>query len=762
MKIGVFICFCGNNIGGYMNVPELTDYFNSISDDVVAFNTTFLCSEIGQDLIKDKIEELGLDAVVVASCSPKHHGGIFQNCIGEKINKHRWEFANIREQCAWVTPNKKDATEKAKAIIMGAIEKARLLKDIGSTMVPVTKDVLIIGGGITGMHASLEMTDKGFHVHLVEKKETIGGNMVRFDRVFPTDDCAMCTSSPILADVAMNPLIDIYSLSEVVEVKGRPGEYKVKIVKKPRYVDETKCTACGECTSHCPVEVYSEWDEGMGLRAAIFKPLAQAVPLKNRIERNSCIRCGTCENVCKAGAVMYNDTEREFEITVGAILVATGYELINLENTEYHQEHPNVLSGLQLERLKVPSGPTAGEILRPSDGKLPEHLVFVQCAGSRDRRYNSYCSKICCMYATKNARLIKSEVPDMKISICYIDMRTAGRGYEEFFDKAREMGINYIRGNVSEIVPDGEDLILKVEDTFTSEPIDVRADMVVLSNGLVPSQGTKDMSSVIHIVSGADKFLAPVHVKIAPVDTASKGIYIAGTTESPKPIQECISDAGLVASRIATFLKDPEIEIELTTSKINPEVCIKCGTCAENCVYDAINTTGEFYEVQDVSCQACGKCSVTCPTNAIDLSLFAEDQIIKQVEGILREDPDAIIGYCCYQCGYNAADLAGTAKSFIDPSVKVVLVPCSGRVTMQHMLYPFFKGAKGVFLAACLEGQCHYIDGNFQAKEKVALAKKALDVMGVGGRKLNLFNMSSAEGPKFVAAAKRMVEICQE
>jgi heterodisulfide reductase subunit A len=761
--IGVFICFCGNNIGGYIDVQQLTDYFNEEypADDVVAFNTTFLCSEIGQDLIKEKIEELNLDAVVVASCSPKHHGAIFQACIGEKMNQYRWEFANIREQCAWVTPDKKKATEKAKAIISGAIEKSRLLDDIGSTRVPVTKDILIIGGGITGMHAALELTAKGFHVNLVEKKETIGGNMVRFDRVFPTDDCAMCTSSPILAEVAMDPLIDIYSLSEVTEVKGRPGEYDVTVVKQPRYIDETKCTACGDCTSHCPVEVWSEWDEGMGLRAATYKPMAQAVPLKNRINMDSCIRCGTCENVCKAEAVMYDEQPKEFQMKVGAILVATGYELIDLKNTEYHQEHPNVISGLQLERLKVPSGPTAGEILRPSDGKMAEHLVFVQCAGSRDRRYNVYCSKICCMYATKNARLIKSEHPDMKISICYIDMRTAGRGYEEFFDVAREMGINYIRGNVSEIVPDGEDLILKVEDTFTSEPLDLKADLVVLSSGLIPSQGTKDVASTIHLVSGADGFLAPVHVKIAPVDTATKGIFIAGTTEAPKPIQECITDAGLVASRIASFLKDDDIEIDLTTSKINPEVCIKCGTCAENCVYDAIDTTGENYEVLDVSCMACGKCSVTCPTNAIDLSLYSEDQIIKQIDGILAEDPDSIIGFSCYQCGYNAADLAGTAKSFIDPKIKVVLVPCSGRVTMQHMLYPFFKGARGVFLAACLEGQCHYIDGNLQAKEKVKLAKKALDVMGVGGHKLNLFNMSSAEGPKFVAASKRMVEICQ-
>jgi heterodisulfide reductase subunit A len=759
--IGVFICFCGQNIGGYINVPELTDYFNNWKDDVVAFNTTFLCSEIGQDLIKDKIEELNLDAVIVASCSPKHHGGIFQACIGQKMNQYRWEFANIREQCAWVTPDKSKATEKATAIIAGAVEKARLLKNIGSTKVPVTKDVLIIGGGIAGMHGALELTDKGFHVHMVEKKSTIGGHMVQFDRVFPTDDCAMCTSSPILADVAMDPLIDIYSLAEVIEVRGRPGEYIVKIRRNPRYVDESKCTACGDCTTHCPVEAWSEWHYGMATRAAIFKPLAQAVPLKNRIDDGTCIKCGTCENVCKADAVLYKQEPEEFEITVGAIMISTGYDIVDLTNTEYHQEHPNVITHLQLEAIKVPSGPTAGEILRPSDGKMPKHLVFVLCAGSRDRRHNPYCSKVCCMYTTKNARLIKAENPDMKITIWYIDVRAAGRGYEEYFDVAREMGINYVRGNVSEIIPNGEDLIVKLEDTFTSEPLELDADLVVLSSGMVPSQGTKDMSEVLHVVSGADKFLAPVHVKIAPVDTANTGIYIAGTVEAPKPTQESITDAGLVASRISTFLKDPEIEIDLTTSKIDNDVCIKCGTCADNCCYEAIDTSGEDFKVLDVACQACGKCSVICPTGAIDIQLFTEDQLIKQVDGILKEDPDSIIGYCCYQCGYNAADLAGTAKAFIDPKVKVVLVPCSGRVTIQHMLYPFFKGAKGVFVAACLEGQCHYIDGNLQAKEKVKLAKKSLDLMGVGGRKLNLFNMSSAEGPKFVKAAKRMVEICQ-
>lgn len=759
-KIGVFICHCGTNIAGNVDVEKLAEHFNKL-DDVVAYHTMFLCSEIGQNLIKDKIAEHNLERVVVASCSPKHHGGIFKVCVGQKLNPYMWEMANIREQCAWSTLNKDDSTKKAGALIAGAVEKAKLLTEIGKTSVPVTKEVLVIGGGIAGMRAALEMTDKDFHVTLIEKKPMIGGNMARLERIFTTDDCAMCTISPVLNDVGNDQNIRIISNAEVVEVKGRPGEYRVKVLRRPRFVREDKCTGCGECAQHCPVEVPNEFNLNIGVRGAIYIPYVQGVPLRYIIDRESCIRCGTCKSICKSEAIDYDQKEETIELVVGAIIVATGYEQYDLKGTEYRTEHPNVISGLELERLLCPSGPTVGKLLRPSDGAAPKSVVFIQCAGSRDKRHKVYCSKICCMYATKNARLIRGHYPETDVKICYIDLRAAGRNYEEFYDRAREMGVKFIRGNISEIVPKGDNLVVKMEDTLLGQPVEHEAELVVLSTALVPSEGTRKMAEVMHLIVGPDGFLSPVHPKIAPVDTTTTGIFIAGTAEAPKPIQECITDAGAAASRVTTILGKDELTVDLTTSRIIPEKCIKCDECVEACNYEAIDVEGEKYKVVDVACQSCGKCASLCPANAMQIRHFSDEQIEKQVEGILSQEPGSIIAYSCYQCGYNAADLAGSAHFYYSSKIKVVLVPCSGRLSLNHMLQPFEKGASGVMIAACLEGQCHYIDGNIAAKEKVALAKKVLDLMGVGAEKLQLFNMSSAEGEKFAQAARRMAEICQ-
>ncbi len=416
-----------------------------------------------------------------------------------------------------------------------------------------------------------------------------------------------------------------------------------------------------------------------------------------------------------------------------------------------------MITGLELERMLSSDGPTGGHIKRPSDAKTPESITFVQCAGSRDENHMRYCSKICCMYTTKNAGLIKNEYPDMEINICYIDYRAAGRDYEEYYKRLRNMGINMIRGRPSEIL-DGEDdsLVMDIFDQDTRKLIQVESDLVVLATALVPSEGTKDMTEVLHLVYGPDEFLKPLHVKIGPVDTATPGIYLAGTAMGPKPIQECITDAGAAASRVATFLRNETEIIDLVTATIDPDVCIQCGECAENCVYDAIDTSGEFYEVIDVACQSCGKCAAICPTNAIDLRMFLDDQIEAHVDGILASDPDSIIALVCTQCGYNASDIAGTARMKYPDRVKIIKLPCTARVSVNAMLYPFIKGAHGVMVVGCYEGQCHYIDGNIDAKERAKLAKQALDLMGVGGYRLEFFNMSSAEGDRFRWAATEM------
>ncbi len=834
--IGVFLCHCGTNIAGVVDIVTLRDHFSKLGYHVE--DHLFLCSQVGQEMIKSAVKEKGLDRVVIASCSPKHHGGIFKECVGEVINSYMWEMANIREQCAWTTSDRGKATQKAKALISGAIRRVEHHRPIESIDFPVLKKVAVIGGGISGMHAALELADKGFEVVLIEKEPNIGGNMVKLDRTFPTDDCAMCTISPILNEVMMNWKITVHTMTKVEKFEGRPGEYRLILKKRPRFVDYDKCIGCGACAKSevqlatpmlaapimvdririsqerckicgacvkacvygaitqteknvvpaydrmkcigcwkckevckfdaldvvnvCPVVVPSEFDMGLGYRKAIYIPNSQAVPLKyvrdpvHCLLLNHTMDCQGCKGVCGPGAILVMDAERVFDISVGAVVVATGYQQYDLKGTEYHVENPNVITGLQLERLLSPAGPTGGKLLRPSDGKTPKTVTFIQCAGSRDIDRKEYCSKICCMYATKNARLIKTDNPEIDVKVCYTDLRAAGRGYEEYIDRAREMGIEYIRGNVGEVVPHGDRLIVKCEDTFLSRPVEIESDLVVLSTAMEPSEGTVEIEKLIPLVPGKDGFIAPMHVKIAPVDTTTAGIFISGTAEAPKPIQECITDAGAAASRVASFLRYDVITVDLVTAYIDQDRCMKCGKCADICVYDAIKETDGEFEVVDISCRACGKCAADCPTNAIDLRLNNDIQLEDSARGIMQVDKDSIIAYACEQCGYNAADLAGTAKNYYSTEIKIVKVPCSGRVSLAQMLAPFDLGAKGVMIAACLEDQCHFVDGNKDAKKRVELAKRALDMMGVGSHRLQFFNISSAEGDKFVQAVRKI------
>ena len=836
--LGVFLCHCGTNIASNVDIQKLREHFSAQGHFVA--DHLFLCSQAGQDMIKEAVRENSLDRVVIASCSPKHHGGVFKECVGAVLNPYMWDMANIREQCAWVVDSKEEGTKKASALIAGSVRRVSAHEPIATVEVPVVRRAAIIGGGIAGMHAALELAAKGLEIYLIEKQPNLGGNMVRLDRTFPTDDCAMCTISPILNQVMMDPQIKVMTMSQVTEVSGRPGAYHLKVAQQPRFVDYDRCTGCGACATSeikmqglrpieglvdrisiqaesckvcgacakkcvhgaltqagkgvqpkydtakcvgcwecleackfdalkrinvCPVVVSSEFDLGLGPRKAIYVPGTQAVPLRYLRDPDRCLRlrgemdCLGCERVCSAEAISDMDFTSERELDVGAIVVATGYRQMDLSGTEYRTEHPNVITGLQLERLLSPAGPTNGKLLRPSDGKPPRSVVFVQCAGSRDRRRKEYCSKICCMYATKNASLIKQDDPGVEVKVAYTDLRAAGRGYEEYFDRAREMGVEFIRGNVGEIVPLGDRLLVKLENTFLGTPDDIMADLVILSTAMEPSEGTTEMEKLIPVVPGKDGFIAPVHVKISPVDTATGGVFVCGTAESPKPIQECITDAGAAASRVASYLRDDEMRVDLVTAFVDKPKCISCGKCEELCEYEAIRHSDQGYEVLDIACHACGKCAANCPTNAIDLRLHNDAQLESNSLGILEEDQDSIVAYCCEQCGYNAADLAGMAKRSYSTDVKIVRVPCSGRVSVAQMLLPFERGAKGVMIAACLDGQCHFQDGNSDAKRRAEAAKRALDLLGIGSDRLQFFNLSSAEGEKFVLAVRRMIEL---
>lgn len=840
MNIGVFICHCGNNIAGEVDIQKVKEAVSSWGAKV--YDYIFLCSEAGQEMIKRKIEEDELSRVVIAACSPSHHAHVFRDCIGEKLNPFLWEFVNIREQCSWVHEGE-EATKKAIALIRGGVEKAKHLHPIETARVPVNKDVLVIGGGIAGMQASLELASKGHRVYLVEKEPSIGGKMVKLDKTFPTDDCSMCTISPKLSEVAQNKNIVLLTYAEVEETSGRPGEYRVKIRKKPRYVDESRCTGCGACTKSnyekllvpdgfelvdrisihsencvncglcvkiceengygalqkgeehpeydslrcvgcfecvkkcpkeaieivnvCPVRVPSEFDERIGARGAIYVPFPQAVPSTHLRDPENCLRlngrmpeCRGCSSVCEANAIIDEDEERVIELTVGAIIIATGYELRDMSGSEYNVEHPNVITALQLERLLSSQGPTGGRVVRPSDGRVPRSVTFIQCVGSRDLRYNPYCSKICCMYALKQARLLKQEHPEIEVNICYMDIRAAGRWYEEYYKSTRELGVNFIRGNVAEVIDEGDELIVKVEDTLEGEVKELHSDLVVLSVSMNPSEGTLEISKKLGLKRGEDGFIDPLHPKIEPVDTVQEGIYIAGTCSGPKPIQESIAEANAAASRASTFLKEDEMPVALTTGFIDPSICILCRSCMELCNFDAVREENGELKVEAVSCHSCGKCSALCPSNAMALRGLTDEQIEAQIRGILSEAPDSIIAFCCQHCSYNAADLAGLSKRKHSSKVKIIRVPCSGRVSINHILVAFKHGAIGVMVTGCREGECHYIDGNLSAKEKVLKLKELLELCGIPSERVEMFNLSSSDAQKWVECVNEFVRRC--
>lgn len=671
-RIGVFICHCGANIANVVDVKDVTKFAGTLSDVVISKDNEFMCSEQGQKMIKDAIKKKKLNRVVVASCSPRLHEHTFRLAVAEAgLNPFHFEMANIRENVSWVhydTPKK--ATEKAKHIVKGSVGRARMLEAIGTKNVPVEQAVLVIGAGISGIQAALDVADMGVNVYLLEKEPSIGGNMARLVETFPTNDCAMCILSPKMADVSRNPNIEILDYSELVDVKGYIGNFVAVIEKKPRYVDENKCVGCGDCAEKCPVEVESEWDMGMGNRKAIYLQFPQALPRIYVIDKKNCLKltknkCGVCAKVCPADAINFKQKVKKKKIKIGAIIVATGAEEFDPEGiSEYgYRVYDDVITQLQLARMLDPSGPTEGKVVGPSNGKKPKKYLMLQCVGSRDEKYNPYCSRICCMSAIKHAMMIKAEQnPDAEIYIAYTDIRSFGKGYEEYYKRACDLGIQFIRSKVAEVLKNKKNkLIARLEDTDVGEPLTIEPDLVVLSTGLVPNESVEKIAKILRLETDAYKFFTEKHPKLAPVDTKIEGIYICGTAQSPKDIPDCVAQARAAAVATLKSILKKEITIDLAKAVVDEELCNQCGICVEACPYDAIEIGDKIEDrmegrrrervevkgedrietrlsqsalVIEASCKACGICAAECPTGAIELRHYKSDQILGQVDGI--------------------------------------------------------------------------------------------------------------------------------
>jgi len=652
--VGVYICHCGTNIAGKVDMNAAVESASKLPGVVIAREYKYMCSDPGQDLIGQDAKEFGLNRVVVASCSPHLHELTFRKATANAgQNPYLFHMVNIREHVAWVTDDPAMATIKAQALIKAAVQRAIWHQKLERRRFPVNPNVLIVGGGIAGIQAALTLADAEKQVYLVEREPSIGGHMAQFDKTFPTLDCAACILTPKMTAVKQHPNIHLMTYSEVSAVSGFVGNFKVKVKRYPRYVDEEKCVGCSECIEAC---VYKEgkypnaFDLGLAKRKPIYLSFPQAVPQVPVIDAEACIefkshKCPKgCVEVCGGrNAINFNQQIQEIELEVGTVIMATGFKTFDPHRLPQYGygKFPNVYTSLEIERLINASGPTQGQVTLKS-GRKPESIGVLHCIGSRDENTNKYCSRVCCMYSLKLAHLLK-EKTGARVYNCYIDMRTPGKGFEEFYKRVLQEGITCIRGKVSEVSgwpqspAERGKLILLVEDTLVGELRRIPVDMVVLSTGLEPQDDSEAVRRLFNLGCSAEGWFLERHPKLAPVDTFTNGIYLAGCCQGPKDIPDTVAQAGAAAARAMALIDKGYVEMEPNTAWIDEKLCSGCHVCVGMCPYTAIHFDPEKKAaiLNEALCKGCGTCVAACPSGAAQQNLFRDEQLFAEVEGVL-------------------------------------------------------------------------------------------------------------------------------
>ncbi|MHA2610151.1 MAG: CoB-CoM heterodisulfide reductase HdrA2 [bacterium JZ-2024 1] len=775
VRIGVYVCHCGLNIAGAVEVSDVAKFAATLPDVVIARDYRYSCSDPGQAMIKNDIQQYRLNRVIVAACSPRMHETTFRNACKEAgLNPYLFEMANIREHCSWVHPNRREeATQKAKDLVKMAVARARHLRPQEELEVPITRSALVIGGGVAGIQAALDLADTGYKVYLVEKEPTIGGRMAQLDKTFPTMDCSICILGPKMVEVSKHPHVTLLTLAEVKEISGYIGNFTVKVYQKPRYVTRD-CSACGECAKVCPVTLPNEFDVGLAYRNAIYIPFPQAVPPVYLIDREAClsrgpIGCHNCYDACQLQkqCIDFDDQPKEHILNVGTIIVATGMDALDpSELREYgYGIYPNVITSLEFERLINAAGPSKGMLIRPSDRKIPRRVAFIQCVGSRALRNGvPYCSNVCCMNTVKDALLIREHWPSTEIYVFYMDIRAFGKGFEALYRRSREEGVIYIRGKPSRIVENNDQtLTILAEDTVLGEPVELDADMVILSIGLVPRKDADIIQQLLALARTEEGFFLEAHPKLKPVDTAVGGVFLAGCVEGPKDIKDSVTQASAAAARAGILMAKGKITVEALTPILLKDKCTFCGLCAKVCPFHAwMFTPGvkKHPELIAAACQGCGTCGAECPSDALYMRHFPDEAIYAQIDALAEEEPERkILCFACNWCSYAGSDLAGVSRMVYPPSVRIIRTMCSGRVSMDFVLHALRKKVGLVLVSGCHIGDCHYNYANLNTKRRVENLWKRLEKKGVSLNRVHLEWFSAAEGQQFARKISELDEL---
>jgi heterodisulfide reductase subunit A len=740
-RIGIYLCKCGGNIGDVVDIESVCETVKSWDKVVVARHDEFLCSNPAQDIMYEDIRRRKLDRVIVASCTPRMHLPTFQGVLERAgLNPYLLEFVNIREQCSWVHgPHlSEEATRKAVSLLKGGYERSIMLEPLQEFVEEVSQEVLVVGGGIGGITTSLELEEQGFKVHLVERLPSIGGQMAKLTKVFPTLDCAQCILTPRIAEVGRRTNINLLSYSELKRVEGRPGNYAVEVFRKPRGVNLQECRGCDVCAKVCPVTCPDEFDEGRSQRKAVYLPFPQAVPYVYVIDFDHCTKCGKCVEICPSGAIDLEDESESITINVGSMVFATGYKEYPADNIkEYgYGVYSDVITMMELERLTSMFGPTKGKVVKFSDGGDVKRVAILLCAGSRDKnQYIPYCSRICCMYSLKQAILLK-EMLGIDVWVYYTDMRATGRGYEELYWRAQETGVVFVRGKAAEVWKNraSKNLVVRVEDTLTGNVMEEEFDLVALAVAMVPPEGLDQMARSLSLPLGEDGFVQELHPKLDPVNTIRTGTYACGCALGPKDVRDTVSDSLAAAAKTASFLKEGEVKANPEKAFVDHMACDGCGVCLEVCPTNAITLREEKEDIDPFLCNGCGGCIPECPTGAIEIRNSTKNQIVASLRGVLQdkdEDEVRLVAFVDKGIGYTGVDFLGLDRNQYPPTIRVIPVPTTAIIGLEHILHALSLGADGVLI---IEGDS-IIDERF-TRERITEFKDAMEELGIDGLRL--------------------------